>query len=355
MWRVQQHEFVDLAPRARRRPQVDRRGFLKAAATLAATTAMAPAAFARNFEPGAEPTRYPDPDIVVLDKRFASTSSATRRSSACTPACCGPRARPGTASADTCSGATSPTTSSCAGSRRTATSASFRNPAGNSNGNTFDYEGRQISCEHGNRRVVRYEHNGKVTVLADKFDGKPLNAPNDAVVHPRRRHLVHRPRLRQPDELRRATRASLAALKEAVYRIDAQDGKIEKVDRRHLQAQRPLLLARLQEALRRRHRRLALRRSAQEHQGLGRRRRQEAGERPRVRSSMEHGRRKCRLRRRHPRRRGRQHLGQRRLGRRRLRRRPRLRPRRRRASARSCCRRSAATSASAAPSATACS
>jgi gluconolactonase len=32
----------------------------------------------------------------------------------------------------------------------------FRHPAGNSNGNTFDYEGRQISCEHGNRRVVRY-------------------------------------------------------------------------------------------------------------------------------------------------------------------------------------------------------
>ena len=60
----------------------------------------------------------------------------------------------------------------------------FRNPAGYSNGNTFDYEGRQISCEHGNRRVVRYEHNGKVTVLADKWQGKPLNAPNDAVVHP---------------------------------------------------------------------------------------------------------------------------------------------------------------------------
>ena len=60
----------------------------------------------------------------------------------------------------------------------------FRNPAGNSNGNTFDCEGRQISCEHGNRRVVRYEHDGKITVLADHFDGKPLNAPNDAVVHP---------------------------------------------------------------------------------------------------------------------------------------------------------------------------
>ncbi len=60
----------------------------------------------------------------------------------------------------------------------------FRQPSGNSNGNTFDVQGRQISCEHGTRRVVRYENDGKVTVLADRFDGMPLNAPNDAVVHP---------------------------------------------------------------------------------------------------------------------------------------------------------------------------
>jgi len=60
----------------------------------------------------------------------------------------------------------------------------FRNPSGNSNGNTFDYEGRQLSCEHGNRRVVRYEQNGTVTEIAAKFDGKRLNSPNDIVVHP---------------------------------------------------------------------------------------------------------------------------------------------------------------------------
>ena len=60
----------------------------------------------------------------------------------------------------------------------------FRHPSGNSNGNTFDYQGRQIACEHGNRRVVRYEYNGKITVLADSWQGKPFNAPNDAVVHP---------------------------------------------------------------------------------------------------------------------------------------------------------------------------
>jgi gluconolactonase len=60
----------------------------------------------------------------------------------------------------------------------------FRNPANNSNGNTFDFQGRQLSCEHLMRRVVRYEHDGSVTVLADSYDGKRLNSPNDVVPHP---------------------------------------------------------------------------------------------------------------------------------------------------------------------------
>lgn len=60
----------------------------------------------------------------------------------------------------------------------------FRSPSGYSNGNTFDFEGRQLSCEHGGRRVVRYEYNGTVTVIADKFEGKRFNSPNDIVVHP---------------------------------------------------------------------------------------------------------------------------------------------------------------------------
>ncbi len=60
----------------------------------------------------------------------------------------------------------------------------FRNNSGYSNGNTFDYEGRELSCEHGGRRVVRYEYNGSVTVIADKYQGKRLNSPNDISVHP---------------------------------------------------------------------------------------------------------------------------------------------------------------------------
>ena len=58
----------------------------------------------------------------------------------------------------------------------------FRSPADNSNGNTVDREGRQVTCEHGTRRVTRTEHDGTITVVADRFEGKRFNSPNDVVV-----------------------------------------------------------------------------------------------------------------------------------------------------------------------------
>lgn len=60
----------------------------------------------------------------------------------------------------------------------------LRNVSNFSNGNTFDFEGRQISCEHSPARLVRYGHDGPAEILAERFEGKRLNAPNDAVVHP---------------------------------------------------------------------------------------------------------------------------------------------------------------------------
>jgi gluconolactonase len=60
----------------------------------------------------------------------------------------------------------------------------FRLPSNNSNGNTFDFQGRQLSCEHLARRVVRYEHDGSITVIADMYNGKRLNSPNDVTAHP---------------------------------------------------------------------------------------------------------------------------------------------------------------------------
>ncbi|MFD0202182.1 MULTISPECIES: SMP-30/gluconolactonase/LRE family protein [Saccharothrix] len=58
----------------------------------------------------------------------------------------------------------------------------FRSPAGYANGRTLDAQGRVVTCEQGERRVVRTEHDGSTTVVADRFDGKRFNSPNDVVV-----------------------------------------------------------------------------------------------------------------------------------------------------------------------------
>jgi gluconolactonase len=104
----------------------------------------------------------------------------------------------------------------------------FRKPSGNSNGNTFDYQGRQISCQHGTRKVVRYEHSGAVTVLAEKFEDKRFNAPNDAIVHPEDGAIW----FTDPgygSMMNYEGNKGPLELKEAVYRIDAVSGAITKV------------------------------------------------------------------------------------------------------------------------------
>jgi gluconolactonase len=58
----------------------------------------------------------------------------------------------------------------------------FRKPSNFANGNTRDRQGRLVTCEHGGRRVCRTEHDGTITVLAERRDGKRLNSPNDVVV-----------------------------------------------------------------------------------------------------------------------------------------------------------------------------
>jgi gluconolactonase len=60
----------------------------------------------------------------------------------------------------------------------------FRDPSYFGNGNTIDFDGRLITCQDGFRRIVRWEHDGTMKVLADNYQGKPLNSPNGAVPHP---------------------------------------------------------------------------------------------------------------------------------------------------------------------------
>jgi gluconolactonase len=57
----------------------------------------------------------------------------------------------------------------------------FRRPSQHANGHTRDRQGRLISCEHESRRVTRTEYDGSITVIADQFEGRPLNSPNDVV------------------------------------------------------------------------------------------------------------------------------------------------------------------------------
>ncbi|WP_025860981.1 SMP-30/gluconolactonase/LRE family protein, partial [Acetobacter papayae] len=60
----------------------------------------------------------------------------------------------------------------------------FRPESYHASGSTFDYQGRQITCEHVLRRVIRWEHDGSVHVVADRFEGQRLNGPNDVIAHP---------------------------------------------------------------------------------------------------------------------------------------------------------------------------
>ena len=211
---------------------LNRRGLLKSAAALAAGSVIAGDAFARDFGANAEPQRYPDPDIVVIDaKRFKAKVGNTAIKRLYTG----------------CLWAEGPAWnaqgqylvwSDIPNNRQLRyldddghISEQFHKPSNEANGSTFDFQGRQITAER--TRLVRFEHNGKLTALAEQANGKPLNGPNDMVVHPNDGSIWFTDpgygAINTYEGVQTGNGSVQPFQKEAVYRLDAQSGQLSKV------------------------------------------------------------------------------------------------------------------------------
>jgi gluconolactonase len=159
-----------------------RREFMSAAATAAATLVIKPRTFAQAGSLST-PTRYPDPAFEIVDPRFEKyrmSNAAIERLYTGTRWAEGPV---WFGEGHYLVWSDIPNNRMMRWLEETGEVSVFRSPSNYSNGNTRDREGRLITCEHDSRRVTRTEHDGTVTVLMDRFEGKPLNAPNDVVVH----------------------------------------------------------------------------------------------------------------------------------------------------------------------------
>jgi gluconolactonase len=206
---------------------MDRRSFLARTALVAGAALVPSMANAERDWTGHEPVRYPDPDIVVLDPRFGKYKLGNTAIQ---------RLWTGALWAEGCAWQAAgrylvwsdiPNNRQMRWLDEDGHVSAFRFPSNNSNGNTFDFEGRLLSCEHGTRRVVRFEHDGSISTLAERWNGKPFNAPNDIVTHPDGGIWFSDPGY--GSMVNYEGHKGELELKEAVYRIDPKTGKIEKV------------------------------------------------------------------------------------------------------------------------------
>jgi gluconolactonase len=212
-----------------------RRGFLKSAAVAGAGAGAflqaqgpAPTQMPMRDYSGTNPVRYPDPDIITLDKRFKKYAIGNTPIKRLYTGALWSEGPAWNSVGRYLVWSDIPNDRQLRWLEDDGHVSTMRKPAGYSNGNTFDYQGRQLSCEHGNRRVVRYESNGTVSVIADKFNGKPLNAPNDIVVHPDGGIWFTDPGYGAL--LNYEGHVGELQLKEAVYRVDPANGRIALVN-----------------------------------------------------------------------------------------------------------------------------
>ncbi|MGJ8682513.1 SMP-30/gluconolactonase/LRE family protein [Paraglaciecola sp.] len=217
--------------------QLSRRHFVKSLTAgtvgLMATSLASKAQDASRYLPGAAPVRYPEPDVIALDKRFTYKvgNAAIERIYTGGRWVEGPAWN---AVGRYLLWSDIPADEQLRYIEEdNHVSRNFRKPSGNSNGNTFDFQGRQVSCEHLARRVVRYEHDGSLTVLTDSFGGKSYNAPNDVVVNPLDDSIWFTDpgygSLGWYEGTKANTGSSQPYQKEAIYRIDGQTGKVTKL------------------------------------------------------------------------------------------------------------------------------
>jgi gluconolactonase len=205
--------------------RMNRREWMRGSAVFAGAAMAAPLPAQRDWS-GRNPVRYPDPDVVVLDPRFAALKD---NNAAVERLYTGARWAEGPAwngEGRYLVWSDIPNNRQLRWIADDGRVSVFRSPSNYSNGNTFDWEGRQLSCEHDTRRVVRYEHNGSVSVIAAAWQGKPLNAPNDIVVHPDGGIWFTDPGYGIMSNYE-GHKAKLE-IKEAVYRVD-KTGKMEMV------------------------------------------------------------------------------------------------------------------------------
>ncbi|AZG10801.1 SMP-30/gluconolactonase/LRE family protein [Pigmentiphaga sp. H8] len=128
------------------------------------------------------PVRYPDPAVIALDPRFEKLTLPLAAVERLATGCRWAEGPVWFGDARYLLWSDVPNDRIMRWDEITGQAHVWRPVSGHANGNTRDRQGRLVTCEHQGRRVTRTEHDGRITVLADRYQGKRLNSPNDVVV-----------------------------------------------------------------------------------------------------------------------------------------------------------------------------